>query len=254
MPTPTTTTPIPASDKPPRRRRWIPLSLKLFIAMLIITGVVGLSWTGLHYRRQQLIKKSVEKLGGTVRTDNRTSYRLQQLLGPELSAIFDVVVAIDLNFTPTTDKDLQDLIALSGLEQAGSLSLDGTQITDQGLSGLSGMSQIHTLSICETRVTDAGLMHINNLPGLSNLRLYCTEISNAGLVHLSRLSNLQFLGLRATTVSDAGLVHLHGFKKLKMLFVESSKVSEAGVAELKQHCPALESVNRIESPYIGRKP
>jgi len=265
MTTSAITTLDPTAAKPPRSRRWIPFSLKLFLVILVATGVVGVSWTRLHYRRQQLILKKVGNLRGKVMIGGRISHRLPRVLfgafTPGPLEIFDEVVGVDLNLTAATDDDLAELHALGALSQAGYLGLDGTQVTDKGLKWLHGMDRIRQLQLCGTQITDDGLKHLEGMAGLTVLYLSDTEISDTGLEHLQGLKSLDRLALDRTRVSDAGLEHLQGLtslgylvldrtsvsdagmtllmslKKLALLTVSATKVTDSGVAELRQHLP-----------------
>src|SRR5437762_1286990 len=109
----TTPTPAPAADRPPRTRRWIPVSLKLFVAIIVFTGVIGASWLGVHYRRQQAVIRLVEKAGGSVMTEIISPDWLTQWLGPRQAAVFQEVIGIDLNDTRATDADLARLKSLN---------------------------------------------------------------------------------------------------------------------------------------------
>jgi len=216
MTTSAITTFDPTAARPPRSRRWVPVSLKLFLVILVTTGVVGVSWTRLHYRRQQLIMKKVANLRGKVMIDGRISRRLPRVLfgafTPGPLEIFDQVYGIDLNFTAATDDDLAELKAIGALSQVGYLALDGTQLTDEGLKCLRGMDRIRQLQLCGTRITDQGLKHLEGMTGLSVLHLANTEISDTGLKHLEGLTGLSTLCLSDTEISDAGLEHLQGLR------------------------------------------
>jgi len=65
----TTTTPIPdpTTDKPRRYRRWIPLTLKMFVVVLVLLGVGSLLWIGCPHIRNAGYSLD-RKLGRTRRT------------------------------------------------------------------------------------------------------------------------------------------------------------------------------------------
>ena len=187
--------------------------------MLVITGVVGVGWTRVHYRRQQLIMKKVEELGGRVFIDARMSGRLPRVkfgaFTPGPLEIFDEVCGIDLSSTAATDNDLAELQAMGALSQAGYLVLTGTRVSDEGLQSLRGMSRLGRLDLGRTRITDSGLKHLDGMPGLRSLYLSETEIT------------------------DAGLEHLRGLGSVDTLLIERTGVSDAAIAELRQRVPTL---------------
>src|SRR5262249_19638942 len=56
-----------------------------------------------------------------------------------------------------------------------------------------------------TKVSDAGLTHLKELKALTHLYVSNTKVSDAGLIHLKELKGLTSLGLAILPVSDAGL-------------------------------------------------
>jgi hypothetical protein len=50
----------PAADKLPRPNRWIPLSLRMFVALLLLFGI----WTGIRAYRQFVAIREIEQAGG----------------------------------------------------------------------------------------------------------------------------------------------------------------------------------------------
>ncbi len=49
----TSTAILPMTDKPPRPRRWVPLSLRMFVVILVLLGAAGALLTLISYRRVQ---------------------------------------------------------------------------------------------------------------------------------------------------------------------------------------------------------
>jgi hypothetical protein len=64
------TAPHPIADstagKPPRPRRRIPLSVKLFLSLLLLVGVGSALWVGIHAYRQRVAIKDIERFHGLV--------------------------------------------------------------------------------------------------------------------------------------------------------------------------------------------
>src|SRR5438874_1776609 len=53
--------PTPVADKPPRTRRWIPLSLRAYAVLLLMLGGGGTVWFGLHAYRQYAAIERLER-------------------------------------------------------------------------------------------------------------------------------------------------------------------------------------------------
>src|SRR5690349_10929430 len=60
--------PDPTTKQPPRRRRWIPLSLRFILVLLPLAGVVGFTWASVRGYRNAVAIREIERLGGEVRT------------------------------------------------------------------------------------------------------------------------------------------------------------------------------------------
>ncbi len=153
----------PAIDKPPRRRRRIPLSLRMLVAILAILGagstfLVVSVW--LPYQRElQVIQRTGGYLGTTVTAETVCPEWLQTIVGINRIKefrIFERVRFVDLTNSEVSDTDAS-LALLSRLTNLRSLYLDHTAVTDAGLVHLSELKQLEVLSLESTRVTDDGL-------------------------------------------------------------------------------------------------
>jgi len=166
------------------------------------------------------------------------------------------VVSADCKFAGISDKDLDLFKKLPNLK---TLSLENSQVTndglkflefvpqlqdlglrrcteidDAGLAALKFLPHLQRLGLLYTRTTNAGLEHVAPLHDLKVLDLRgCTQISDAGLVHLEGLTNLVDLKLRTYSVTDAGMKSLGKLHKLRVLSLEDCSVGDAGMAELK---------------------
>ena len=196
----------PVKAKP--KRRWLQFSLRTLLVLMLVCGC-ALGWLRHEVQRaraQREAAKPLEELGGDVvynRVGGPVAYWLGQLLGE------------DLDFEPTV------------------VSLDGTPVTDAGLTHLKGLPQLRTLILSHSKITDAGLVHLKGLPQLQTLILNHSEVTDAGLEHLQGLTQLTVLGLSSTQITDAGLEHLQGLKQLRWLYLGRTQVTDAGVYELK---------------------
>src|SRR5262245_55219634 len=65
MATPATTTREHTTDKPPRRRRSIPVSLRVSVAILLLIGTACVYWVGIPAYRRRAAIGEIGRLGGT---------------------------------------------------------------------------------------------------------------------------------------------------------------------------------------------
>ena len=173
--------------KPPRRRRRILVSLKLFVVFLAILVVADVIGHVLHYQRQQAIIREVLGAGGNLTSiDNIAPWWLRKWLGPLDSAVFNEVRGITLYNTRADDANLARLSATGGLAQMTWICLDNTDVTDEGILLLSGMDRLDVLKICGTKVTDAGLGRLKGLTSLRMLDLRNSEVTDAGVAELQQ--------------------------------------------------------------------
>lgn len=199
MATGVSTTPEPAP--PPRRRRWVPLSLRIFLALLAILSAVT-AWEGLRMYRQQVAIREIERLGGKLNCQPDCPKWLLPWLGTDQIKLFDRVEEVQLSNTRASDETMGHLRCLTRLK---GLYLDGTQITDVGLASIRGSTELEDLMLDRTRITDAGVAHMQGLAALEKLSLSETQITDAGLAQLKTLARLKLLHLAHTHVTDAGV-------------------------------------------------
>jgi hypothetical protein len=121
------------------------------------------------------------------------------------------------------------------------LSLDSTQISDDGLAHLKGLTKLEVLSLRDTQISDNGLAHLGRMTELRILYLGGKDITDVGVAHLERMTKLEELALFDTHVSDNGLGHLRELTKLKrLLLVGNLQITDKGVKELQQALPNCE--------------
>jgi hypothetical protein len=199
-----------ASVKPPRRRRWIPVSLKMFVAMLIILGVGSVLRVCVPAYRQYVAVREIERAGGFVLSAHGGPEWLRQWLGDEWMKVADEVNFLDASSSKFTDVEMVHVKELVG---------------------------IRLLWLSSSQVTDSGLKHLAALKNLSHLDLRDTSVTDNGLGELSGLKRLDTLILDGTRVTDEGLKHLEGMHCLKHLSVRRTELSPDGVAELERVLP-----------------
>jgi hypothetical protein len=68
MVAPETRNPVPAKDKPPHPRRWIPVSVRFLVLFLPFLGIVGFTWIAIRGYTNAVLINEIERLGGEVTT------------------------------------------------------------------------------------------------------------------------------------------------------------------------------------------
>jgi len=219
--------PAPATDRPPRPRRWAPLSLRLFAAILCAVG----AWTGIRAYRQHAAIREIERLGGMVVTREVGPAWLRAWVGDNRMRLLEDVVAVQLDLCSTvTDGDLAQLRAFPWLED---LVLTGdSSLTDAGLRHLSGLTNLRALNLESTAITDAGLAELNRLTALEHLSLMGTGVTDAGTGQLAALTNLKQLELTSTNVTGSGFAKLKGLTHLAVLDLQETELTDEGVEQL----------------------
>src|SRR5690242_4194702 len=129
-------TPIPGSTthQPPRPRRWIPLSLRMFVAITVLLGLGSIVWTAWSVQRQKSAIRAIQELRGQVDLRAGGPAWLKKMLREPL---FDEVVRITCTDLPATDETLRRISGLTNLEELG---LYSNQITDAGLMHVEGLA------------------------------------------------------------------------------------------------------------------
>lgn len=85
------------------------------------------------------------------------------------------------------------------------------QADDKALSGLGTMTGVEILSINWSDVSDDGLRHLAALPNVRWLKLNSPAVTDAGLIHLRSLKKLEKLELIKTKVTKGGIEGLYKF-------------------------------------------
>jgi hypothetical protein len=228
-------------DKPARRRRWIPLSLRMFGAVLAFVGVGNLLWFGfsiwLPYHREQEVIQKIEGWGGHASVTTGAPAWLRRVVGDnrlDEVKVFQRAYAVDLRYSTVSDADVLCLGRLASLKH---LILAHTAVTDSGLAHLHGLTNLRVLELWDTRVTGPGLSHLGELANLKILNLGNTAVTDAGLDRLSKLTELRSLTLDDTAITDLGLSQLSGLKNLEIVDLFGTEVTEKGLEELRTALP-----------------
>ena len=224
MVAPRTISAASAIESPPRPRRWIPVSLRIFVVILALLSGATL-WVAVRAYRQNAAILEIERAGGSVEIRPRAPKWLRDRVGDERVKPLDDVIEATLVGKHVTEDTLRHASRLKGLER---LLLDVTSVTDAGLAQLQGLNTLRVLSLSHTNVTDAGLTHLRNLTNLKQLSLAGTQITDAGLSHINALTQLTSLSLERTRVTDAGLSQLRGLTGLQTLSLDNAQFTDTG--------------------------
>jgi hypothetical protein len=224
-----------ATDRPPRPRRRIPASLRLFAGLMALLGISSILWIVVPAGRQHLAIQEIRRLGGHYLAEQKSPKRLCELLGDERMQFFATVTQVNLRNTAATDDSLRHFGALTELQ---SLYLDGTQITDPGLARLQGLKKLHYLDLHNTRVTDAGLIHLAGMTDLYTLSLHSTAVTDAGISALTSFPKLSQLML-GPDVTDMGVAQLTRLTRLQKLWLVRTSVTPEGIQALKTAFPKI---------------
>ncbi len=219
---------------PSRRFR---LSLRALMAIVLLLSL-GLGWIVHRARVQRQAVAAIERVGGRVLYDwqwkdlrsiangkPRGPRWLVECLGVDY---FSDVTGVSFHGSGADEVTSQ----FARLGRVESVVLNGSDLTDAGLSRLAGLNPRMIYFECVTTITDAGLIHLKGMTRLEKVDLYNTQIGDAGLAHLERLPRLQFLNLGQIKVTDAGMEHVGRIRGLSRLELAGTRVGDAGSAQL----------------------
>lgn len=137
---------------------------------------------------------------------------------------------LNLNGTPITDAGLTHLAEM----KLTILDVGNTSISDAGLKHLRALPKLQELNLAGTSITQAGLAQLAGMD-LVKLNLVGIEFADDGLAHLSDMANLRHLWLSKTKTGDAGLRHLGTATSLLELWLEETRVTDQGMQHLDGH-------------------
>jgi hypothetical protein len=201
------------TDKPPRPRHWVPLSLRMFVAILVLVAVGSALWIGVPAYRQSVAVKEIRRIGGIV------SFESPPLISDLLKRF-------------KFDAQADALDDVSSVWFMPTLSTFGRRFTYDNFSGPPAWIDR------DVEVDDSSLACLRGIPNLKDLRLAWTNIGDAGMLHVSILRNLEMLDIEGTDVTDASVNTLKRFSSLTVLNARNTPLTEGAIAELKRALPA----------------
>lgn len=184
----------PTTDKPPRLRRCIPASLRIFLGMVVLVGVWGSTSA---YRRGVAIRE-VKHFNGSIQYLSRQRPEWQLAwIGDERMQWFDDPDHIV--FWPD-DENLKRRSRHGGIIRP----IDGPLIDDEALKCVLGLPRLKSLDLAFSSVGDAGIKHVAHLQELEELRLEGSDVSDLSVPILSQMRGLKRLNVEHTKITHSG--------------------------------------------------
>jgi Leucine-rich repeat (LRR) protein len=112
------------------------------------------------------------------------------------------------------------------------LTVENSQITDDGLLSIAQLTDLRRLYLGNSQITGMNLSRLQSLQKLDYLSLKQLPIDDEDLARLPALPELKSLGLDSTRITDAGLEHLKRYPQLQVLWLDHTKVTDEGVKQL----------------------
>lgn len=196
----------PASDKAPRRRSRIPVSLRMFGAILALLFVGGALWVGVPIYRQEMVISEFDRL--KVHYEKRpigpdSFHRFLTKWNFDVDRLPHDVVAVRIGYDVNPrDFDPRWFQALPRLEK---LRLRASWFGPVDLKFLADMRNLQLLSLRVMPISDGDLQSIVTLPNLKVLDLTGTRVTDSGLMQLAALKNLRWIEVGHTQVTQTGI-------------------------------------------------
>ncbi len=146
-----------------------------------------------------------------------------------------------------TDERLDAYLKERGSE-LHELDLNGSGISDQGLSFLNKAPNLAKLLLNDTEVNDESMKVLGKqgLKNLTELNLHSTRVGDDGIAALKGM-NFKTLNLADTIIGDDAMKDIKGMKSLQVLTLDYSGVGNEGVKHLKD-MPNLRSLSMKGCP------
>ena len=169
---------------------------------------------------------------------------------------------VNLTNQKVDDQDL-DIFMQSGASQIAYLSLNGTQVTDEGLAKLASLQRLEDLDLGDTTITGAGFANVEfallrklylrrcrkltvdgfqqivKCQNLEKLNLIESNIDDPFLQEIAKLPRLKTLWADHTRLTNVGLPYLYGMTQLRSFTPDKTAVTREGMQQLRKHLPDL---------------
>ncbi len=138
------------------------------------------------------------------------------------------------------------LAVLVSLPKLSHLLLDGSKVSDVGLSHLARLPSLTALYLESSdrpgRITDAGLAHLKALGKLDTLSINAANLTEAGFDAL-RETPLLTLGLSGLTAKQEGLIRILATRPLKNLSLSGPGVTDDWLRSLASPSSLISNLN-----------
>ena len=120
------------------------------------------------------------------------------------------------------------------------------RVDDNEVSALVAQSnQITSLSLVGSDVTDDALFHVSQLPSLRSLYLAYTSIDGSGLAYLTDAQSLELLNISNTLVTNESIMYLTKLPAIREVYLHGTKVDSLMIHALKAFMPDVEIFESI---------
>ena len=242
-------------------RRWLQFSLRTFVIVITVFAA-WLGYVSFRAREQREVVARIKELGGYVQYDYQMGKNpqknppgwpwLRRLVGDEY---FQDVEYANLDGTKVSDSDLR---LICKLRRTKKLSLNKTDVSDEGLISIRGMTELNYLGLMKSKVTTEGIRllppprngctlvledtsvgdsAVANLSRCGLLNLQGTSITSQGIKELAESKTLNVLSISRTAVDDAAVPSLVKIKTLSWLTVSDTRISGEGLFTLRSALP-----------------
>jgi hypothetical protein len=147
---------------------------------------------------------------------------------------FENLEYLNLQGTKVTNAGLSQVGKLTRLKD---LCLGNCEISDKGLEKLQSLVNLECLELGSTSITGSGLKSLKDMKKLTILYLSNNKLQEGSLESLGELAALEVIDLDSTPLHDSDLESLFKCIKLRKVLLRDTKVSEGGIEDLKVHLP-----------------
>lgn len=139
-------------------------------------------------------------------------------------------------------EDMRELEKLQEFSMLESVSLNGTNVDDQGLCYLGRCQTVTNINLTFTPITDEGVRHLTALKHLRHLRLKDTDITSKSIRYFNEMMDLDSLLVHGTEIFGKEMEQL-SLPNLKELVVDCDDAGDhRALLELSRQMPGCEII------------
>ena len=154
---------------------------------------------------------------------------------------------------PYTISDQSELAKLSQLPLS-SASFADANLTDVGLEIVSRITTLENLNLQGTQITNNGVSLLRNLTNLRYLRIKDNpQLDSRCVHHLIEIPNLTNLQIHETSIDLEGLAHVVSMKSLRdiCLQIDDGNFTHDGLLELSRRIPNCSILAKGDGEYFA---